>query len=608
MADAFPKNRGGWSGPGRTAARRLGSDSGDDGWLRARRFGAEARNKGGHLSVQELQTEEVEPILWYVVTLFRTIEETTAPWFYALGAPTRLPQKRRTRPLRALDGQFTLGNNGQMYVGGGYVLAENWGYLTEFPDTRGRSSYILFPRRTNSAVTEIVPSLTPDVPVNAAVAFNDALVDGAYSLPLNYSAGTTASGGARAFVTGYDPSLDAYRFGIQGIWCDVSTGASKRKCFLGNTASRQLTQVPFPFSDEAAGNMPLQTSALNMQPQGPGKVHAVYVERGARRLSEGSSGEVITYVPYPGPLKALRSSDHGQTWGKTDLPELTPYLLRRRYAVGPPEVVDYHYRLDDFVTMQVASPIGGGRMALAMVVADQYDHTYLPGEITDTIAGGDFKPMITHWGFFVSDADGLNYVNKPWPMDAEHGVRWTWSDTYAPYVDFSGWHLNNYLGLVVGQSSCSAGNGSFFVPISYLASSGTPTQAAMRNAPMRMLWTVDYGDTWHMSEELPADMRQLASGDNSLIGFPGVSWTVVRGYSASSDGLLYTLVRRLGEGVGLWRTDAKFSYFEKVAVLAGEDQASPVLEVRAGVQTPVFVGSPTIRASVRPGFPGYDKE
>lgn len=51
MTDDFPKNRGGWSGPGRTAATRLGGE-GDEAWLRQRRFGAEARNKGGHLTVK----------------------------------------------------------------------------------------------------------------------------------------------------------------------------------------------------------------------------------------------------------------------------------------------------------------------------------------------------------------------------------------------------------------------------------------------------------------------------------------------------------------------------------------------------------------------------
>lgn len=53
MTDEFPKNRGGWSGPGRTAARSLASE-GDERltWGRKRRFGAEARNKGGHLTVK----------------------------------------------------------------------------------------------------------------------------------------------------------------------------------------------------------------------------------------------------------------------------------------------------------------------------------------------------------------------------------------------------------------------------------------------------------------------------------------------------------------------------------------------------------------------------
>lgn len=53
MTDEFPKNRGGWSGPGRTAAYKLVTE-GDNSttWARKRRFGAEARNKGGHLTVK----------------------------------------------------------------------------------------------------------------------------------------------------------------------------------------------------------------------------------------------------------------------------------------------------------------------------------------------------------------------------------------------------------------------------------------------------------------------------------------------------------------------------------------------------------------------------
>ena len=53
MTDQFPKNRGGWSGPGRTAAYSLASEGDNSAtWGRKRRFGAEARNKGGHLTVK----------------------------------------------------------------------------------------------------------------------------------------------------------------------------------------------------------------------------------------------------------------------------------------------------------------------------------------------------------------------------------------------------------------------------------------------------------------------------------------------------------------------------------------------------------------------------
>lgn len=53
MTDDFPKNRGGWSGPGRTAAYTLAGGADDQlTWGRKKRFGAEARNKGGHLAVK----------------------------------------------------------------------------------------------------------------------------------------------------------------------------------------------------------------------------------------------------------------------------------------------------------------------------------------------------------------------------------------------------------------------------------------------------------------------------------------------------------------------------------------------------------------------------
>lgn len=71
MTDEFPKNRRGWSGQGRTDARSLVGDEPDAlTWLRKRRPGIEARDKGGHLVVtvdeqtggifQSLGVEETE--------------------------------------------------------------------------------------------------------------------------------------------------------------------------------------------------------------------------------------------------------------------------------------------------------------------------------------------------------------------------------------------------------------------------------------------------------------------------------------------------------------------------------------------------------------------
>ncbi|MCY1245520.1 hypothetical protein D9M72_586760 [compost metagenome] len=58
----------------------------------------------------------------------------------------------------------------------------------------------------------------------------------------------------------------------------------------------------------------------------------------------------------------------------------------------------------------------------------------------------------------------------------------------------------------------------------------------------------------------------------------------------------------------LWRTDARFSAFEKVRTLEADLQAEPLFELRANAQNAVFVGSRTVAASVRPGFPGFDKD
>lgn len=597
----FAKDRTFPTPVGRAAAAARGLDGSGVGFLKKRVLGgALAEKKGAFLYVSNVQEDE-EPVLWYVIT-----RDADGLRQYALGVPTRAPQVKRRRQLRALTAAANFGAfNLQLYVGGGYLLTADYRHGIGWSDARPRQSFALLPRATDRASTTLVASLSEDNTPGAAVLFDDVLQDGAWLLPVAYGADTSAVGGATLFASGWDAARQAYRFGVHGLWYDPVANVAKRRFFVGGTDDRKLVEVASPFAEVDSSNWPLRWSSVNIQARQPAALHAVTVPRGPSRLTEGGSGTVITYLAYPAPLKALRSADHGATWAFTDLAELTPHLYRRRYTS---EIVDYNYSHDDTCAAHVASPIGGGRMALALVCSKLFDHTHTPSEASDSTTGGEYAPMTTKWKFFVSDADGLNYVNKPWPLDDEHGIRWPWPPAFESAIDFKGWHLTNEQGWAVGASQLSAGPGSFFVPICRLESEAPPTAEQLRDAPMRMLWTADYGDTWQMSEPLPAELRTVGLEDGDRLGFPCVSFTVCRGITADDDGLLYAMVVRQGEGAVLWRTDARFSTFEKVRTLEADLQAAPLFELRANAQNAVFVGSRTIAASVRPGFPGFDKD
>jgi|SRR6186713_272897 len=151
MTDEFPKNRGGWSGPGRTAARTLAGD-GDErlSYGRKRRFGAEARNKGGHLTVK-METPTPGTFLSLGMESAATV---LRGWVSATGA---FSQSRPSGASALTLDQLIARGNGSAYTIGavtpGAAAASVFGSGNE---TAAIGSYIVRLGAANSARPDVI--------------------------------------------------------------------------------------------------------------------------------------------------------------------------------------------------------------------------------------------------------------------------------------------------------------------------------------------------------------------------------------------------------------------------------------------------------------------
>lgn len=150
MTDDFPKNRGGWSGPGRTAAKRLGGE-GDESWLRQRRFGAEARNKGGHLTVKLEQPTRVGIFASLGVEGSSTVMRRSATARGEFG--TALPA---TASALFLDQLFARGDNTAYTISTVTPGADATSVFGNHNETASIGSYIIAPDGTMTVRPAIV--------------------------------------------------------------------------------------------------------------------------------------------------------------------------------------------------------------------------------------------------------------------------------------------------------------------------------------------------------------------------------------------------------------------------------------------------------------------
>ncbi len=599
----LPKRPPGYAGPGRGIARQLGE--GDLAWSRKTALdGARAVRKGEYLYITNPDQPLVPPVLW--MDLFSTAD--SQEWLYGL------PSTRRQRTTRRNPGgrisNTLIGTPGpyNLYVGDGHVLKLTL-YRVGLIDPWRHYLAELIRSSTSGADMTVAYSedQTPEDSIDH-IFFADKQ-EAAGQFPRAQYA--PAAAGAQIFASGYDASIDAYRFGVYGFYRAYDDAWGRFRGFVGDTKTRRLQEVTLPVPEFTVNRF--DVTPLNIISHAPGKLFSLWMDRENSARLHGAVQ--ISFKQYPEPLKAVRSSDHGQTWTVSDLPELTPHLLRLKYTEGSSSESfdDYLTSTPNMIGMHTASAVGGGRIALVMACANVPDTTIHP--IPPEGLGGAYAPRATHWGFFVSDASGANFAKKAWPLDDHPGITVPWDTLASTSADYSGPLFNNPFGWAVGASTLTAGPGSFFIVVSTIDRSipttgpnRFPTDADLAGARMRVLWTVDYGDSWAFSDFLPETMRDaVPDGDAGRSYLPAVNFTVVRPYvDAQNPGLLVATVLRAGEGARAWRTDARFSAFTEVGVVA-KDVSSTYSDVRSANQNALFVGSREVRASMRPGYPEYDR-
>lgn len=605
----YPKRPTAYVGAGLGAAQQLMRAG--PAWARKRSLDGLAVRKGEYLEVVDvIDIEATRPVLW--MSLAALSDDVLA---FSYGLPTARPQvTSRAQMTFGLTGT-TAGVSGpfSVYVGDNYVAMQQ--------PYRGPENL--------PGIRFLIPSLvrtrTRGGPIQASGAGAEQViyateVERAGTLPIATDSPVSSFG--HVFASGYDASIDAYRFGFYGFYTDYNTWGFYR-LFVGDTRSRTIVPVDLPLPPDGYDHAPGNVCGLNIISRAPGRLFALWLDRDDDefdREHRGSTG--VRFKAWPEPLKALVSDDYGLNWRMEDLAELTPHLYRRPYRMidpdNSPSIIDYTDYMTGWreaVSEHVASPVGGGRIALVLVSSNEYDTTDAiePANDADLTRGGPQAPGATHWGFYISDADGKNFAKKPWPLDDRPGII-DLLDTrpLSQRPDFNGMVFANTRGVEMGAASMTAGPGSFFVVVRYFAGTvppgQNPTYTDFLNARMRVLWTVDYGDSWSLSGELPQDMRNAPVDDESgRVGLPCLTFTVVKPYGGTeAPGLLVAAVTRIGVGVVLWRTDARFSYFTQAGTVA-HDVGTSSNGVRGANQAALFVGSGSVRAPVRPGYPEFDR-
>lgn len=591
----FPKNRGGFNGLGRAKAGML--DEVAVPFLRKRVPGAMAIKKGDFLYVETTDDAIDDPYLWtalevdYMGTVFGVgLQTSTLPnqlkkarfWSF---------QVRTGSPYPFVEEPFWYPT--QLYVGGDYAIRLSRlnyrlfdGDYWSGNDTSRVFSYLTWVR-PRAAVEQVV-SMSPDNAEGKDISFID--------MPF------LDLGSSGIFASGWDETAEAYAFGWTGRRVptnNAEAAAPRVECYHGTIATRRVdlsivealtpasTRIFWPWT-VAPGTVFM----LRLQPQNLAAANAVGVKV---------------------------SADHGATWATRELPELEPYLFQ--YTDGVNVKRWNHPNLSD-ADRACFMPVGGGRIALVLLCSREPGRTWNNAEVT---GAHPWLNTLTCWKFFISDENGANFVNRPWPLDAHLGIRLSRTGGGSAGIDFSGLHPSvEFARTGLGGTPMSAGPGSFFMSVGEWTND-SPDYAPYNRRALRFLWTTDYGDTWALSDLVPEDAVTPNPQPFNAFGqdsFSIAKVAVAKPFTAKSKSVLYLagVVPDVESEDGGWvenvyRTDAAFASFKKVAVNRIRDTTLVppfgTFPPPGYMPAPIYVGNKQapsrFKPLLRPGYPEFEK-
>lgn len=453
-------------------------------------------------------------------------------------------------------------NNG-VYVGDGYFLDMCLSYNASTPGTLVGTSYPQL-RSIDNMEGDIVPALSPLNVAGANVALDNVE-------PLLVAETNFGFVHPTFCACGWKNETDRYVFCIFGLLpSESSRYSSKYVAYVGNTATRKLRRVDLPTLPDAVHPLYLTGGGVGApiyetawwgvetlaptgngygdHDQGPAKLYAVGKGHMLALLVPQERTEVgrlegtPRYSTHPLRLPAgsaphlVRSRDFGETWTveradflAADLPVDTIELPDEYPDTGLDVTYDYSFQPVSWHSGFIAAPLGGGRVAIAA-----YGRPAVPPTGDDLLLHTRRQAVQRALRFFVSDANGENFVRKPWPMDSMWACI-SFRDYTAPGTFTQQWPL--FVPAKLPGHRHSMGPGNFTIAsVSTSVTYPAKTWGAYPSAYPVTVWsTNDFGNTW-AGRRLPNECMPMADNLAQYKAAKGIKSG--DGYSVSDATLL----------------------------------------------------------------------
>ena len=426
------------------------------------------------------------------------------------------------------------------------------------------------------------------------------------------------------FPIGYKDSSSRFMFGCSWFYPTVDrplnafntynaaspafwTTRCQPRMFVGDTVSRNMHEVSAPL-EPGRHMFPLTPTCV-----GRGKLQYICFVSEEWDLSQpppNVSG-VRSWLPKIDP-SLVYSSDFGETWTRTPLTSLLPYmameapwLLGGRYPNN--RSIYYHYQFEYC-----------GRYGTMFYAGDGKVWYFMPNGMTAPPTGGpgsDSFPVNStyHPLLFLGPVGSDNFERVAWPADD-----WEVSDWGLPRFNYP--HPEPPFTYIVGfriapTLHCAHfvfGTGCLYVPI---VKFDTGQGKKVPNS-WEIMFTHDFGATWqYNTSPVPAAVQAIPVAYSSFAG------TVIRPYKKDGDvgKLLFVSTDPATLLFEVWETNGNFDKWTRVHKVEGalpsqhfvndgdvdELNGSHVPQPRYdGALYGVNVGTPQIPASIYPAFPG----